>query len=135
MSSLFRQVDGRCPYCNGLVNVIEGSVLEYTLDNDGYPNKLNTENYKIAAYCKNCCRKLFALPNDGNGYNIYPINIEFTLSELDCLDNSSRLSVITNKILSSTDESINPFTNVREYNIKQLSDNNDNSLIEEDVPF
>jgi hypothetical protein len=45
MNSLFRNLDGRCPECNGPVNIVEGMVYDYTLDREGLPNFLNSESY------------------------------------------------------------------------------------------
>lgn len=136
MSHLFKEIGGRCPFCDGLVNLIEGMVLDYNLDENGYPEVLNTESYRIAAYCINCAKQLTAMPNGMGGYNVYPINIMDNLRMLELIGISpyERISVISNKILNSTDSEVNPFTNVRQ----TLIDNNNESneeLSEEDIPF
>ena len=48
-NSLFQKLNGQCPYCYGTVNIVEGMVYDYTLDKDGIPAYLNSEEYRVAA--------------------------------------------------------------------------------------
>lgn len=110
---LFTELSGCCPFCGGVVNVIEGMVYDYTLDEYGYPKYLNEENYKVTGYCKRCSKQLYVLPNSMEGYTVYPVNTMHAIMELDLMGLNTRISVLGNKILSSNDDSINPFVNTR----------------------
>jgi hypothetical protein len=134
MSELFREANGCCPFCGGEINLIEGMVFDYTLDKDGYPNYLNEEHYRISAYCKNCCKQLFVLPNGNAGYYVYPVDINFVIEALEAVTHSNyRLSIISDKILSSSNSDLNPFTNIRQQIEEEKEDSTD--LLEEDIPF
>jgi len=110
MSNLFMHINGQCPYCNGPVNIVEGLVFDYTLDNDGYPKILNTESYKVAGYCEKCAKELLIMPNDNGGYNAYP-----PISGVDLVFqsniNNKRMSIFGNRLMTSED---NPFINIAE---------------------
>lgn len=115
---LFQELNGCCPHCGREVNIVEGMVYDYTLNKDGVPNYLNSEEYRVAAYCKNCNTPLIALPNTNGGYTIYPINIG-VMNQIKSLHDifgvptkTSRSSALGIRLLES--EEINPFTNVKE---------------------
>ena len=71
---LFTELNGRCPFCGGEINIIEGDVFEYTLDEMGIPKYLNSEEYRLTGYCKRCRRQMFPLPNGNGTYTVYPYN-------------------------------------------------------------
>ena len=110
MDRLFQKLDGSCPYCGGIVNIVEGLVYEYTLDKDGLPYFLNSEQYKVAAYCKHCDKCLYVLPNNAGGYTVYPdyIDINTLVRSLD-KDEHHCLSALGNKFIESED---NPFITI-----------------------
>lgn len=106
MDKLFRRINGRCPYCEGEVNIVEGMVFDYILDEDGIPKYLNSEEYKVAGYCRNCKRALYVLPNTCGGYNVYPNDAICTSPYM--LNSIKRVSAFGIKLLESED---NPFVN------------------------
>ena len=134
---LFTELNGRCPFCGGEINIIEGDVFEYTLDEIGFPQYLNSEEYRLTGYCKRCKRQMFPLPNGNGTYTVYPYNPMRTINAYNSYV-PKRISIISDKVLSSTDENINPFINVRA-SLKDDDENIENfedaSLIEEDLPF
>ena len=134
---LFTELNGRCPFCGGEINIIEGDVFEYTLDEIGFPQYLNSEEYRLTGYCKRCKRQMFPLPNGNGTYTVYPYNPMPTINAYNSYV-PKRISIISDKVLSSTDENINPFINVRA-SLKDDDENIENfedaSLIEEDLPF
>lgn len=134
MDTLYTQLNGCCPFCGNNVNIVEGMVYEYELDNNGYPNYLDAEHYKVACYCKHCNRQLYAFPNNKGGYTIYPLNPMYTIHEFNAVL-PTRISIISNKILSSTDEGINPFINVIKSNLSENEEYDDKKILEEDIPF
>ena len=108
MSNVFRKLDGRCPTCNGPVNIVEGMVYDYTLDREGLPNFLNTESYKVAGYCEKCKKSLFVAPNNKGGYTVYPDNPAIP-DLIMSLGKYGRSSVLGIKLLESEE---NPFWNI-----------------------
>lgn len=134
--TIYKQLNGCCPFCGNTVNIIEGMVYEYELDKDGYPNHLDAEHYKVGCYCDHCKRQLYVFPNNNGGYTIYPLNPLHAMNQFNAFSPSTRLSIISNKILSSTDENINPFTNIVDYNNSLENLNYEEKEIEEDIiPF
>lgn len=135
---LFTELNGRCPFCGGEINIIEGDVFEYTLDEIGFPQYLNSEEYRLTGYCKRCRRQMFPLPNGNGTYTVYPYNPMPTINAYNSYV-PKRISIISDKVLSSTDENINPFINVRASLENDDGENIENfedaSLIEEDLPF
>lgn len=139
---LFTKIDGTCPYCRGPVDIIESSLYDYTLDKDGFPNKLNHLMYKVAAYCLHCNIQLMAIPHFGK-YMIYPtfIDAEFVLDP-----NRKESAALVSAKLLECDET-NPFVNTNEpsQSITTTMDNlNDESknivavcdkLLEDEIPF
>lgn len=55
-----------CPYCLGVVKIIESEINETVLDDNG--NRLSTSNisYKCTGYCSACCRKVYVDPTRNN---------------------------------------------------------------------
>lgn len=109
---LFQELNGCCPYCGKEVNIIEGMVYDYTLDKDGNPNFLNSEEYRVAGYCKTCSRCLYVAPNNRGGYTVYPDNnaIPIMLHNVySSLDIQQRTSALGIRLLESDS---NPFTNI-----------------------
>lgn len=135
--TIYKQLNGCCPFCGNNVNIVEGMVYEYELNDDGYPNHLDAEHYKVGCYCKHCNRQLYVFPNNNGGYTIYPLNPLNSMYQFNNFSSSKRLSIISNKILSSTDEGINPFTNVVEYNnsLEDLSHEEEKEIEEDIIPF
>ena len=135
---LFTELNGRCPFCGGEINIIEGDVFEYTLDEIGFPQYLNSEEYRLTGYCKRCRRQMFPLPNSNGTYTVYPYNPMPTINAYSSYV-PKRISIISDKVLSSTDKNINPFINVRASLENDDGENienfEDTSLIEEDLPF
>lgn len=135
---LFTELNGRCPFCGGEINIIEGDVFEYTLDETGFPQYLNSEEYRLTGYCKRCKRQMFPLPNGNGTYTVYPYNPMPAINAYNSYV-PKRISIISDKVLSSTDENINPFINVRASlendDGENIKDFEDASLIEEDLPF
>ena len=79
---------------------------------------------------------MYVFPNNNGGYTIYPLNPLNSMYQFNNFSSSKRLSIISNKILSSTDEDINPFTNVVEYNNSLEDLSYEEKEIEEDIiPF
>ena len=77
--------------------------------------------------------------NNGNGtYTVYPYNPMPTINAYSSYV-PKRISIISDKVLGSTDENINPFINVRASLENDDNENIENfedaSLIEEDLPF
>lgn len=133
MADLFRQVGGYCPYCGGKVNIIEGMVFDYTINESGYPELSNEEQYKVTAYCLNCNRQLIAFPNGMNEYSIYPqMNSRLKLIMLNSL-NKQHCSITANKLLAVTKLEDNPFLINASYN--SLNNTENKELCEEDIPF
>lgn len=116
MKNLFQILDGRCPYCGNIVNIVEGMVYDYTLDIHGNPYRLNSEQYKVAAYCKRCEKCLYVAPNEAGGYTVYPDNPAIP-AMLHALYNSSdvpkRSSALGIRLLERED---NPFVNLTDDN-------------------
>jgi hypothetical protein len=110
MNSLFRNLDGRCPECNGPVNIVEGMVYDYTLDREGLPNFLNSESYKVAGYCEKCKKCLFVAPNSNGGYTVYPDNPAIP-DLIANFGNHGRSSALGIRLLESEE---NPFWNITE---------------------
>ena len=134
----FTELNGRCPFCGGEITIIEGDVFEYTLDEMGIPEYLNSEEYRLTGYCKRCRRQVFPLPNGNGTYTVYPYNPMPTINAYSSYV-PKRISIISDKVLGSTDENINPFINVRASLENDDNENIENfedaSLIEEDLPF
>lgn len=106
--SLFVFLGSTCPYCNGPVNIVEGMVYEYTLDTAGTPNRLESEQYKVAGYCRACEKELIIIPNIRGGYSALPITSESRMLLMDKI-HSKRVSLLGNKLIEAED---NPFTNI-----------------------
>lgn len=112
MNKLFQPLNGACPHCNGTVNIIEGLVYDYTLDKEGLPEFMNSEEYRVAAYCKRCEKCLFVAPNSVGGYTVYPDNnaIPMMLHQAYARDGRlGRSSILGIKLLEKED---NPFINI-----------------------
>lgn len=111
---LFEKIGGFCPYCKGTINIIEGMVYCYTLDLNGSPNHLNTEDYKVAGYCERCKRSLYVIPNNTGGYTVYPDNeaIPSVIHNIYLMSNKfQRSSLLGIKLLEKEDN--NPFINIK----------------------
>ena len=110
MNKLFQPLNGNCPYCGGIVNIVEGMVYDYTLDKEGLPSFLNSEQYRVAAYCTTCKKCLFVAPNNAGGYTVYPDNnaIPMMIHSV-YTDKHHRSSALGIKLLECED---NPFTNI-----------------------
>ena len=115
MDNLFKRLNGSCPYCGNQIGIVEGMVFDYDIDYDGYPVYLNSESYRVAAYCNECNKCLFVTPNDKGGYTVYPDNpaIPPMLYNIYKDKDFQRSSVFGMKLLESKD---NPFTNIMEDN-------------------
>ena len=115
--TLFKEVDGTCPYCGSkTINVIEGMVFNYMADN-GVPNVLLEERYRLGGFCINCSHQLYPIPNGEGGYLFYPNYMKRIFDSLDSFDSIGLgRTVIGGKILDSVSTEVNPFTNVREFN-------------------
>ena len=103
-SRLFQSLNGKCPYCGGKVNIVEGMVYEYTLGYSGEPNNLESESYRVAAYCKKCSKCLFVMPNESGGYTVYPEPDKVNVQRLIQRDKVLRSSVLGNTLMDG-----NPF--------------------------
>lgn len=110
-NSLFQKLNGQCPYCHGVVNIVEGMVYDYTLDKDGIPTYLNSEEYRVAAYCKRCERCLYVAPNANGGYTVYPDNPAIPYLLHTVYRDNKRSSALAIKLLETED---NPFVNIDE---------------------
>lgn len=102
---LFAFLGSTCPYCNGEVSIVEGMVYEYTLDKCGIPNSLESEQYRVAGYCKNCEKELFIIPNIRGGYSTLPLTSESRMLLMSKIE-SKRISLLGNKLMKADD---NPF--------------------------
>lgn len=101
---LFQFLDGSCPYCRGEVGIIEGLVNEYTLGQDGIPNRILSESYKIVGYCDHCKKALLVLPNNGR-YIVYPEGVALSAMQYGNVETHMRAMEI--ELLEKKDE--NPF--------------------------
>lgn len=112
MDELFKYLGGCCPHCDGEVNIVEGMVFDYTLDKDGNPKYLNSEEYKVAAYCKRCEKCLYVAPNGQGGYTVYPYDsaIPYMLYEANRGSDKIKRSSLMGIKLLETDG--NPFVNI-----------------------
>lgn len=108
--NMFRPYNGSCPYCGGIVNIVEGMVYDYTINRDGIPEFLHSENYRVAAYCMHCKKCLYVAPNSNGGYTVYPDD-KFVLAMFQDIykDNTKRSSALGIKLLESDG---NPFVNL-----------------------
>ena len=107
--NVFQPLSGNCPKCGNLVNIIEAMVYEYSLDANGDPFMLESENYKVAGFCKNCGEAMFVMPNENGGYTVYPPDVN--VARLMQRDKHQRSSALGMKLL---DKEHNPFVNVTE---------------------
>ena len=131
--TLFKEVDGTCPYCGSkTINVIEGMVFNYMADN-GVPNVLLEERYRLGGFCTNCSHQLYPIPNGEGGYIFYPNYMKNIFDNIGGLGRT----VIGGKILDSVSTEVNPFTNVREFNasMQQEEQPDEDGLISDDVPW
>lgn len=115
--NLFQEMNGCCPHCGKEVNIVEGMVYDYTLDSDGTPKYLNSEQYKVAAYCKYCNSPLLAIPNTNGGYTVYPFDIGVmgqikSLYEIFGVPTKTQRSSALGIRLLETEET-NPFVNTK----------------------
>lgn len=105
---LFNKIGGCCPFCGNKVNIVEGMVYNYNLNEDGTPEYLMSEEYKIGCYCKYCCKQLYAVPNSKYGYSVYPYDpMSTSYASYDDFRKDSRFSILGNMLID--DE--NPFIN------------------------
>lgn len=74
--SIFKYYDsGRCPYCNSeSIHIVEGEVLEYTLDKNALPDKILSREYTVTGFCKNCGKPVYVEPMGNGFYRVLPWN-------------------------------------------------------------
>lgn len=62
---------GRCPYCGGIVKVIESEMTESVLDSNGFPTKPNGIGYNCVGWCCRCNNSVYVDPV-GMGFRTFP---------------------------------------------------------------
>ena len=142
MKNLFNEIGGCCPFCGNKTNVVEGAVYEYSLNEQGIPEYLDAEQYKIACYCKHCQKQLFILPNSNGGYKVYPTDPLF-VPYMNAEIKRPRISAIGNMLM--VDNKNNPFINkddfnescerIETYDSKSIETGTNDELESEDIPF
>ena len=143
MVKLFQPLGGLCPHCGNPVNIVEGLVYDYTLDEDGNPNMLNSESYKVAAFCKHCCEGLYVEPNDHGGYTVYP-DFNAITSHISMLNSvfgdytnlNRRSSALAVRLLESDNNPfVNDFSNDNQVRITTSEQSTIDYELEDDIPF
>lgn len=123
-NTIFKKMDGTCPYCRkDDIHIIESNLSELKLDYKGFVDSIISETYSLIGYCPHCKKSVYVTPINNGGYIVYPYEFANYNSMIDIR--------LFGKVINWTNSGIRPDPKPEDNAFIKSDDCN----TEEDVPF